>query len=396
MTELEKAQVWTALSEHTLSMDERKAPVVFSQYRTLYKAALKSGVKEEEPTLCVVGGMGVGVGYQDTSATKLLEEYKECLERYQSIITPIVDMRREGKDQIVLIVQELISNSTLLTDMKKQIKETINTATKDLAKEAGMTQIKAALASIQAEKATETSIGKIGDTLAAMQTKLEMLSSKLGNSTLGALAEQVNSGSERIKAMEASHEKLRESVDSLFATLRTHTTEVRQLQSNLGDSNRSLDKMVKFMTEINASVGNLTRERKLLTDEMHNLGEAYSKSTDEIKTRLGNVEAFAKPIDDISQRLEHIESSYATIENVREFVEKLDAEAKQIQNTEAVQPNTDTAPAARRRRSESPDIPVYARSARVGGGGGLSRIAQERGIPGANPGASPPRRPPFR
>jgi len=403
MTDLEQAQVWTELSSHTLGTDEKTAPVIFSQYKTLYKTALKSVKGKEEPMQCCAVG---GAAPHDDAIIKMLDDYKRCLEGYQGILNPIVKLKHENENRLVLTVREVAKDSVLMNGIKKEVKDILDTMAKELIKEFNMTEIKTMLSTIQTDKANEASVVKIGDTLAAMQTKLEMLSSKFGNSTLGALAEQVNSGSDRIKAMEASHEKLRESVDGLFASLRTHTTEVKRLQSDLGNSNRSMDDMTKLMEELNTSVGSLTNERKLLTDEIQKLGEAYSTSTNEIKARLVNVETSSNTVNDIAKRLQQIETSYATIEDVQDLVARLSTD--ETQNTDPPQSSTNESAAARAKGSLSPPLNPYARNARPGQAG-MSKIAKERGLPPAvsregSTSISPPRRtvqpsdarPPFR
>ncbi len=341
MTDLERVQVWTALSSHTLSMDEKTAPVVFSQYKTLYKAALK-----KTPDTCQVKL------HESEDATVMLDEYKQCLEKYQGFLTPLVDIRRDGKDQIIINVNEVIGNSTLLTDMKKQIQDTLDKAIKDLASEADITQLKATLASIKAEKAEESSVVKISETLAAIQTKLEMLTSKLGNSTLGALAEQVNNGATRIGAVETSHEKLRASIDQLSVSLGKNTTEIKALQSDLAESHWGVENMTGIVTKLNTSVGILTEERKHLAD-------AYS----EIKQRIQNAETSSDATKLAVDRLDEESKSYATLEDIEEFIERL---------------NTSEESGAK--EPKAPRIHPFAESQHKGGVG-PSKIIQEKGHP---------------
>lgn len=394
MSDLERAQVWASLSSHTLSMDERTAPVAFSQLKTLYKAALKKGVKKDELPQQCCGGCSTGPVemHANDDSLKLLNEYKQCLETYQGFLTPLVDLRREGRDQIVMIVQEVIGNSALLADMKKQIQDTLDKTVKDLARQADMMELKTVLTSIQTEKAKETTLGKINEILAAMQGRMDMLTSKVGNSNLGVLAEQVLTGNTRIQTLETSHKKLSEEIDKLFSSIRTHTTETRKLQTEFVASNQNIADMTNMFTNLNQSVDVLTRERTALASEITKLADASSGSMDEIRTRLGLVETSARSIDDIATRLRQVESSYATLENVKEFVERLDIEERQTHDT--------SEPAGTRANgSKPPPVPPYAQNARPGKGG-LSDIARQRGVPPVNregsTSNSPPRRPPFR
>jgi hypothetical protein len=76
MTPLQRAQVWADLSSHTLSMDAQKAPVVFSQYKALYKAACKVVDARMSEGGCETPGAEVW---------DMLKEYRRVLEVFKEV-----------------------------------------------------------------------------------------------------------------------------------------------------------------------------------------------------------------------------------------------------------------------------------------------------------------------
>ena len=84
MTHLQRAQVWADLSSHTLIMDAQRAPVVLSQYKALYKAALKE--------IDARRGGGGGVCDESEGAVwDMLKEYKKALEAFKLLALTIQD-----------------------------------------------------------------------------------------------------------------------------------------------------------------------------------------------------------------------------------------------------------------------------------------------------------------
>jgi hypothetical protein len=98
MTHLQRAQVWADLSSHTLSMDAQKAPVVLSQYKALYKAALKT----VDAQLHVHSGDGEGVC--DGAVWEMLEEYKDALELFKMEAVTMQHEIGEGGERVVRVV----------------------------------------------------------------------------------------------------------------------------------------------------------------------------------------------------------------------------------------------------------------------------------------------------
>ena len=96
MTHLQRAQVWADLSSHTLSIDTQRAPVVLSQYKALYKAALKAvDVLRKESE-----------GGYDTSGTEvwdLLKEYRRVLEVFKAASLMTEEVLDEGSVRVARV-----------------------------------------------------------------------------------------------------------------------------------------------------------------------------------------------------------------------------------------------------------------------------------------------------
>jgi hypothetical protein len=277
MTDLERAQVWTALSSLTLSLDDKTTPVVFSQYKALYKAAMKSVVgKTEVLQCCCVGREGDNVMYHketgfdgkehpggieykdqergsalycDRATIEMLDKYEKLLEKYQFSIDSFQGMQREGENQLILSVQQIINQSDLWGEMKKQIKDTLDKGLEDLIEEFNTSEIKTALVSIQADKANESSLTNISDTLTAMHSRIDILTSKLDHSTLGNLSTQVNAGTQQIEAMKISLATLIDGMEGIKGMLRVLQVEHAPLTKNMDDLTKSLAHLVKTTME---------------------------------------------------------------------------------------------------------------------------------------------------
>jgi hypothetical protein len=436
MDALQRAQVWTTLSSHTLNMEQPRAMVVFSQYKALFKAALKSDDEETQSQCCECkcdGSQPTGgdnqqlmldikevikksefMGEVRIKFENILDEYREKLQEYHMFLTALkTTVDRDGDANLILEIKNIINSSQLLVDMKAQIRAILEASTRDTAKNAAiqqmiskqdqlqtlvakdtdMAQLKAALISVQAEKASESSVAKMSEILATMQTKLDILTSKLGNSTLGALAQQVNDGAIRIGAMETSHDKLRESIDNLYKSFRSHTTEIMTLKSDLKESQTGIDNMIEIVGKLTASVGDLTREKNNLTDGIKQLSDAYSESTAEINRRIEKTETSHNDMKLAINELNEESKSHARIEDVRQIIDQLmNAEEEQEHTAESGKPPG---------RQEKPQISPLARNQHKGGRG-VSKIIEEMGLPPAalprerSTSISPPRRPPWR
>jgi hypothetical protein len=92
MTSLQRAQVWADLSSHTLSMDAQKAPVVFSQYKTLYKAACKVVDARRSEGGCETPGAEVW---------DMLKEYRRVLEVFKEVAVTTEEAHDRGSTRVV-------------------------------------------------------------------------------------------------------------------------------------------------------------------------------------------------------------------------------------------------------------------------------------------------------
>ena len=126
MTDLERAQVWKALSSQTLTLEQHKAAVVFSQYKTLYKAALKNGATETM-TCCAARGTD--------DAMAVLKEYRDQLLIYYQFMQSFqIKETDESNTELIVEVNKVINNAALMVDVKTEIKTILEAAVGNLAK----------------------------------------------------------------------------------------------------------------------------------------------------------------------------------------------------------------------------------------------------------------------
>ena len=92
MTSLQRAQVWADLSSHTLSMDAQKAPVVFSQYKALYKAACKVVDARMSEGGCETPGAEVW---------DMLKEYRRVLEVFKEVAVTTEEAHAGSSTRVV-------------------------------------------------------------------------------------------------------------------------------------------------------------------------------------------------------------------------------------------------------------------------------------------------------
>ena len=120
MTDLERAQLWKALSSQTLTLEQHKAAVVFSQYKTLYKAALKNGATETM-TCCAARGTD--------DAMAVLKEYRDQLLIYYQFMQSFqIKETDESNTELIVEVNKVINNAALMVDVKTEIKTILEAA----------------------------------------------------------------------------------------------------------------------------------------------------------------------------------------------------------------------------------------------------------------------------
>jgi hypothetical protein len=462
MTDLERAQVWTALSSLTLSLDDKTTPVVFSQYKALYKAAMKSVVgKTEVLQCCCVGREGDNVMYHketgfdgkehpggieykdqergsalycDRATIEMLDKYEKLLEKYQFSIDSFQGMQREGENQLILSVQQIINQSDLWGEMKKQIKDTLDKGLEDLIEEFNTSEIKTALVSIQADKANESSLTNISDTLTAMHSRIDILTSKLDHSTLGNLSTQVNAGTQQIEAMKISLAALIDEMEGLKGVLQIREVERAPLMKGMDDLTKSLAQLVgtttdqgrqtrtytdkvdahiqesrteglgmrKYMEDVSAHIQEFRDEghdtRKYMEEVNAHIQESQNERS-KLAKAFNDIEKacapeFLKLVEDVQHIKERLDKqSYATVEDVHDMITKL-TEAQEEQPDTDPEPSSPRAagggaktskPAARKTSKPAarkvPPTNPYARSARPGEDDSLSEIAKKRGMP---------------
>jgi chromosome segregation ATPase len=119
MSELERAQVWKTLSSHTLALDQPKAAVVLSQYRTLYKAALKRWTTpqtEQNHTDAVVR--------VDENAEEVLTEYKGVVQRYSDLVNKIT-RSGDSSDEAVIVLRHVLDDTLLVDHLKAGVADAL-------------------------------------------------------------------------------------------------------------------------------------------------------------------------------------------------------------------------------------------------------------------------------
>jgi hypothetical protein len=274
MTKLKRAQVWISLSSHTLTMDSPTAPVILSQYKALYKAALKSLEENNDvcEARCECGNVPDGGGGNTMTPSKdiltthtnaltttngsdipqlkevltsiqanakaneanatMLNRMERVLQEYQSFLSEL-DIRKNDDTSLVLHVQRVINESGLLSELKKNIRDILTEST------------------IQATKANEASLTTISSTLEELKAKIEELASKLGNTNLGTLATEVNEASRKTAAMQESHAGLLDAMERIKDAMANHTIERVALKStmdSLADMAKDISGQGKHMT----------------------------------------------------------------------------------------------------------------------------------------------------
>jgi hypothetical protein len=297
MTDLERAQVWTVLSSLTLILDEKTAPVIFSQYKALYKAAMKSVEEKQEMVQCCCTGReggsamnhkesGVdgkehpgGIEYKDQERgsalypIEMLDKYEKLLGKYQFSIDSFQGMQREGEKQLILNVQQIINQSELWGEMKKQIKDTLDKGVGDLIKEINTSETKTALVS------SEASLTTISSTVEELKAKIEELASKLGNTNLGTLATEVNEASRKTAAMQESHAELLDAMERIKDAMANHTIERVSLKStmdSLADMAKDISGQGQLMTTYMDKVYKHIQEQsglKKIIEDVHHIRE---------------------------------------------------------------------------------------------------------------------------
>jgi hypothetical protein len=256
MTELERAQVWTALSSHTLTMDAQRAPVVLSQYRTLYKAALRNSRADSIECPCTGSAPLVlnstSNSRADEGLLETLENYRETLSNYRAFLSSFNIMPSDDT-QLLMQVSRVIQESELVhiltqafkDELKADLQQVItNQGQIPAANNTDLTQLKAAVASIQAEKANEASLTKINSTLEEMKGRLADLTSKMDNSSIGALSTQVRAGTQAIETVANNHAELAAKVETIASALR-----VFEVSTNALNVNKGLAKAINDMSD---------------------------------------------------------------------------------------------------------------------------------------------------
>jgi hypothetical protein len=179
MTHLQRAQVWADLSSHTLSMDAQRAPVVLSQYKALYKAALKE--------IDARRGGGGGVCDESEGAVwDMLKEYKKALETFKLLALTIqdtssgrqvVDMGNNAGNPISTeLMKNVMEKLEALAIRVTQLQDgNLSIAQLILDHQASISAIKSKLEAVAAQ--TEESV-KVQETMNQLQGMVESSSAK--------------------------------------------------------------------------------------------------------------------------------------------------------------------------------------------------------------------------
>ena len=289
-------------------------------------------------------------------------------------------------------------------------------------------------APVQADKANESSLTKISDTLTAMHSRIDILTSKLDHSTLGNLSTQVNAGTQQIEAMKISLAALIDEMEGLKGVLQIREVERAPLMKGMDDLTKSLAQLVgtttdqgrqtrtytdkvdahiqesrteglgmrKYMEDVSAHIQEFRDEghdtRKYMEEVNAHIQESQNERS-KLAKAFNDIEKacapeFLKLVEDVQHIKERLDKqSYATVEDVHDMITKL-TEAQEEQPDTDPEPSSPRAagggaktskPAARKTskpaaRKVPPPNP-YARSAKPGEDDSLSEIAKKRGVP---------------
>ena len=290
MTELEKAQVWTILSSHTLTMEQQKAAVVLSQYRTLYKAAIKKEI--HEAVNCTAQGS------EDT--LKLLKEYKVLLNQYNEFMQSFqIIVNNEDKETLILELKSIIDNAALLKDLKTEIKETLDTAMATMAKSEDVAKSTAKQTDLES-KITEIkqAISNLNETF---NLKTEDIHKTIQNEFQGILSRQETKqqqiDSKMINTMEVQETLLSESIQKITIQLQTMNTnqidiaEIIQSQNTKhDDSSAALRIKLKSLEDRTTKLNELFMEHSsLIQSTMKDQKDNIDTKIDQLKSDLSNI-----------------------------------------------------------------------------------------------------------
>jgi FtsZ-binding cell division protein ZapB len=277
MTHLQRAQVWADLSSHTLGMDAQKAPVVLSQYKALYKAALKTVDAQ------LHAHSGGGEGTCDGAVWEMLEEYKEALELFKMEAVTMQHEIGEGGERVVKVVS---GGGRSAEDIKKVVENVITE------------QLKALRVLIEARLDSLTS-GKLGidagtsdqfktclDAVNGLETRMKELATKVESVALSHARQEsveglLDTARSALNQVVMYEGKMKTATDNI-AAIQTDLTGLHKKVDSLNPSAYATDiitKSSKASEALQQINNNLKKTEKAVKDAEANAAKAEKAAT---------------------------------------------------------------------------------------------------------------------